>query len=272
MEHQARVARLFDDVADVYDTVGVPFFQPIADGLVDALAPSPGERALDVGCGTGAVLLRLAARVAPGGSATGIDVAPRMVDVARATLARAGLTADVHVDDAMDPTLPGASFDLVSSSLVLFFLPDPAAALVAWRALLVDGGRLGVSTFGAYSPRWREEVDDVLRAHAPAPAADARTTGTAGPFASDEGMASLVRDAGFTAVRTVTGTVSPRFANADHWYRWSMSHGQRQFWAGLPDAERAEVRARLLAAVEGCRDADGRIGFDQQVRYTLAVR
>ena len=55
-----QVAGLFDLVADTYDQVGVDFFAPIAKLLIDALAPQPGEDALDVGCGPGAATLLLA--------------------------------------------------------------------------------------------------------------------------------------------------------------------------------------------------------------------
>ena len=57
----ARVAALFDRVAPTYESVGVPWFEPIADGLVRAVAPQPGERAVDLGCGRGAALVRLGA-------------------------------------------------------------------------------------------------------------------------------------------------------------------------------------------------------------------
>ena len=90
-----------------------------------------------------------------------------------------------------------------------------------------------------------------------------------GPFASDDGMEQLLAQAGFTDVRTAITTVSPRFESPEHWYRWSMSVGQRQLWAMLPDAKLAEVRDRLMVVVDGCRDEQGRIGFDQDVRYTL---
>jgi hypothetical protein len=53
-----------------------------------------------------------------------------------------------------------------------------------------------------------------------------------------------------------------------------MSTGQRFMWDLVPDTDRAAVRARTAAAVEDTRqhNADGRIGFDQQVRYTLGRR
>jgi ubiquinone/menaquinone biosynthesis C-methylase UbiE len=272
LEHQARVAKLFDQLADTYDAVGVDFFQPIASGLVTELAPRPGEQAVDIGCGRGAVLVPLATAIGPTGSVIGLDLSPRMVEIASAAVVEAGLAVEVRMGDAMAPELPSDSFDLVASSLVLFFLPDPLAALRSWRALLVAGGRVGVSTFGPYSELWRDRVDAVLRAHVPPGVADARTTGQQGPFASDEGMESLLRGAGFRGVRTVLGTVQPRFENADQWFRWSMSTGQRQFWEAIPESERVEVQAAAFAAAAACRDELGRIGFDQQIRYTIGVR
>jgi ubiquinone/menaquinone biosynthesis C-methylase UbiE len=267
----SNIARLFDALADEYDAVGVDFFGPIAAGLVDAVGPRPGECVLDIGCGRGAALVPMARRVAPNGRALGVDVSPRMVELAQAATRDAGVAADVAVGDAMAPALPTSSFDAVVSSLVLFFLPDPAVALTAWRSLLVPHGRIGVSTFGPYDGQWRDNVDEALGRHAPPGAADARTTGARGPFASDDGMEALLVGAGFRAPRTLHAAVSPRFDDPEHWFRWSMSVGQRQFWMSVPPSEFAAVKADVLAAVAQCRTADGRIGFDQDVRYTLAI-
>ncbi len=266
------IAALFDQLAATYDDVGVEFIGPIARGLVTELAPRPGERILDVGCGKGAALVPLARAVTPDGAAVGIDVSPGMVDAARAAVAAAGVDATVEVGDAMDPRVDGGPFDVIASSLVLFFLPDPAAALRAWRPLLVDGGRIGVSTFGPMTEQWRNTVDGVLHRHAPPGVKDARTDGQAGPFASDAGMEELLRSAGYRDVRTATTTVSPRFDDPEHWQRFSMSVGQRRFWAAIPPEEFDEVRAEVFAAAEACRDGQGRIGFDQEVRYTIGAR
>jgi len=270
---QHPIAALFDAVADTYDAVGVDMFQPVARGLVDALAPASGERALDVGCGRGAVLHLLADAVGPEGSVLGIDLSPRMVESTAADVARAGRSwVEVAVGDAMAPDVPASSFDLVASSLVLFFLPDPLVALRSWREVLVDGGRVGVSTFGPYDEQWRANVDGVLGALRPPEQRDARTTGAAGPFASDAGMEQLLRDAGYRDVRTVTSTIAPRFDDAAHWKRWSMSVGQRQMWMSIPPERLPEVESALFAAVERCTKDDGRLGFDQEIRYTLGLR
>lgn len=103
-------------------------------------------------------------------------------------------------------------------------------------------------------------------------ARDARTTGRGGPFASDEGVARLVEQAGFQGVHTVSATVPVRFDDAGHWYRWSWSVAQRQAWEALPEADRPAVRASLQELVEQARLPDGARGYDQVARGTLAVR
>lgn len=265
MEHQERIAALFDEVADSYDNVGVDFFQPIATGLVAYLDPKSGERALDIGCGRGAVLCLIAPLVGPSGTVTGLDLSPRMVELAKAAAAEAGVAAEIRTGDAMAPDVAPQSVDLVASSLVLFFLPDPLAALRAWHGLLAPGGRIGVSTFGSIDRRWTDTVTARFADYVPYQGA-----GQAPPFDSDDAMEALMAEAGFRGVRTESGVVSPRFDDAEHWYRWSMSAGQRRFWQALPEERRDEAKAALSRAVEECRHADGRLGFDQGVRYTLA--
>ena len=172
------IAGVFDRAADTYDRVGVPWFEPIAAGLVAELAVRPGERVLDVGCGRGAALRPLAQATGPDGYALGIDLAPRMVELTRQDLSDLP-QVEVRVGDARAPGLPSASFDVVASCLVLFFLPDPAAALRAWTDLLVGGGRLGVTTFGGQDERWRRDRRPLRsrtflrRCSTPAPAAGA---------------------------------------------------------------------------------------------------
>jgi ubiquinone/menaquinone biosynthesis C-methylase UbiE len=269
-DNRAAIAAVFDAAADSYDNVGVDFFTPIAEELVHELAPQPGEACLDIGCGRGQALLELARAVGPTGRAVGIDLAPRMVAATSAAATEAGLAVEVHVDDAQEPTVHG-EFDLVAASLVLFFLPDPVAALRAWRARLVAGGRVGVSTFGEYlTPAW-QDVDAAFAPYLADRGGDG-TSDSPSPFASAEGVQQLLVDAGFSQVRTTSTLVSVRFDDHDHWYRWTMSHGQRGRWQVVPPEHRAGVIAAAYGALDHCRDRDGRIGFDQIVHFTLGSR
>jgi ubiquinone/menaquinone biosynthesis C-methylase UbiE len=266
----ARVAAVFDRVADVYDNVGVPWFTPIARQLVRFAAPAPGERVLDAGCGRGAATIALAEAVGPAGRVTGIDLSPGMVAACAAEVAGRP-NVDVQVMDASAPSLPAGGYDLVVASLVVFFLPDPPAALRAWRLLLApSGGRLAISTFGPRDRVW-DAVDATFRPYLPAGMLDARTTGAAGPFGSDAGVEELVAGAGYTGVRTERFDVEVTLADVDEWYAFSHSHGQRAMWDAIPVAEHDSVRAAAGRHLEEARGTDGRIHLNQQVRCTLAT-
>jgi ubiquinone/menaquinone biosynthesis C-methylase UbiE len=270
-QRSAQVAAVFDQVAGTYDAAGVPWFTPIGEALVRELAPVPGERALDIGCGRGAALFPLAEAVGPSGHVTGIDLAPRMVAATAADARARGLTTvELTVMDASAPDLPGG-YSVLASSLVLFFLPDPAAALRAWLRLLVPGGRLGVATFGPRPPVWAA-LDALFQPYLPEDLLDARTSGTTGPFGSDEGMAELLREAGYDRVRTVGFELRTAFADAEHWHRWSLSHGQWALWQAVPAADRPQVRAAAAELLAAHQDADGRIRLTQPVRLTLGHR
>jgi len=266
----ARVAAIFDAVAGVYDQVGVAWFTPIARALVGEVAPQPGERALDLGCGRGAATRALAEAVLPAGAVTAIDLSPAMVAALRADLAEAGLDAvEVDVQDAAAPHLPSRSFDVAVASLVLFFLPDPGAALRAWHDLLVPGGRLAVSTFGAQGAVW-EALDEVFTPYLPPAMLDARTSGRTGPFGSDAGVEALVQAAGFTGARTVTIPASVTLEGPEQWETWSRSHGQSAMWRAVPAEAVDAVRAQAFDRLERARGDDGLLHLGQQVRLTLA--
>jgi ubiquinone/menaquinone biosynthesis C-methylase UbiE len=268
MASPAGIAGVFDRAADTYDNVGVEWFRPIAAGLVEELKPQPGERALDIGCGRGAALRPLAEAVGPTGYALGVDLAPAMVTRTAADLHELP-QVEVRVADARTPGLPLSSFDVVASSLVLFFLSDPDAAVREWARLLRPGGRLGVATFGPQDERWRR-VDAVFTPYLPPALLDARTSGTRGPFASDAGVAELLRGAGLVDVRTASSTIAVAFRDADQLLEFSWSHGQRAMWEAVPEAERDAVRQRITDVVGEWADDTGGFTFSQHVRYTLA--
>jgi ubiquinone/menaquinone biosynthesis C-methylase UbiE len=187
-------AALFDRLSGSYDQSGVPFFGPIAGGLVDRLWVQPGETALDIGSGRGAVTSRLAEAVGPTGRVDALDLAPHMV---RHLAADTAHLAHVHVaiGDAADPRPPAAPYDVVASSLVLFFLDEPVDVLVRWRSLLRPGGRLGVTTFQDWWGAW-----EALLALADEFSSEAGTQSD-DRFWSDAGMDGMLREAGFAEVR-----------------------------------------------------------------------
>lgn len=263
-------AGLFNEIAEDYDQSGVPFFGPIAQRLVDLVDPREGEDALDIGCGRGAVALRLAPATGLRGQVTAIDVAEKMADATQRAADEAGLSqVSTRVMDASRPVLPAASYDLVTASAVLFFLPDPEAALRHWLALLRPTGRIGITTFGPTDEIW-QAIDDLFVPFLPPQMLDARTSGKAGPFASAAGVDALFERCGATSIETRTETLPVVFEDPEVWQRWSMGTGMRRMWRLVPDGQSDAVHARVEALLERARTSQGTIALSQQVRYTTA--
>jgi len=115
---------------------------PLAEQLVAEAALRPGERVLDVACGTGAVARLAADRVGPAGSVAGADVNPGMLGVARTVAASSGRTKIQWYETAAEAMpLPDAAFDVVFCQLALQFFADRAAAVREMRRVLAPGGR-----------------------------------------------------------------------------------------------------------------------------------
>lgn len=142
----------YDSVAELYDEA----FQDITvredewRWLQRTLPPGP-LHVLDVGCGNGALLLQLGARVARG---TGVDASAAMVERARCRAADAPHLDFVHVSGPVLP-FPDASFDVVTSLLSFRYLDwDPVMNEI--RRVLRPGGRLLIVDMVTVPARWRE--------------------------------------------------------------------------------------------------------------------
>jgi ubiquinone/menaquinone biosynthesis C-methylase UbiE len=136
--------------------------------LVEALGPRPGESWLDVGCGAG----HLAELAANGGAqVTGIDLSPRLIEVAKERAAASGFDIVYRVGDAENLDVEDASQDVVASSVGMIFAPDHDAAAAELARVTRPGGRLGFSAwtpegtvgamfkvFGAFQPPLPEGV------------------------------------------------------------------------------------------------------------------
>ncbi|MEU6392415.1 methyltransferase domain-containing protein [Streptomyces sp. NPDC046939] len=113
--------------------------------LLDRVPLRDGDRALDVGCGPLGIMDALAARVGETGQVTGVDAEPRMIEMARRTIAEHGLSnVSLTVADAADTGLPHSSFDLVHTRLVLMNVPHTDLVLDEMLALTRPGGTVAV--------------------------------------------------------------------------------------------------------------------------------
>ena len=117
--------------------------EAVADLLLQTAAPRAGEAVLDVGCGTGATLLRLAAAVGTDGHVLGCDVSAPMLALARQRISAAGVrNVELVQADAQSHEFAENAFDLLVSRFGVMFFADPRAAFANLRRALRPGGRL----------------------------------------------------------------------------------------------------------------------------------
>jgi len=135
-------------VARSYERHFVPSIgAPAAESLVGASELRPGERVLDVACGTGVVARYAARHVAPGGKVTGLDPNPAMLSVARAVAPPGPTLVWIRAPAEAMPFRDGV-FEVTVCGMGLQFFSDRTAGLREIRRVLGHGGRLLASLPG----------------------------------------------------------------------------------------------------------------------------
>jgi ubiquinone/menaquinone biosynthesis C-methylase UbiE len=153
-EARARAAATYNAASDAYDDPANSFWERFGRSTVTRLDLRRGERVLDVCCGSGASALPVAEAVGSEGSVLGVDLAERLLVLARTKADARGLSnVEFRRGDMLDPQVPAESFDAVVCVFGIFFVPDMTAAVRSlWRCVR-PAGRLAITTWG---PRFLE--------------------------------------------------------------------------------------------------------------------
>ena len=126
------------DAADYDQSRRYAPLRAVYSKIVDEALSQPFTSVLDVGCGTGALMLMIQERL-PNAKLFGIDISEEMIKVAKAKL---GSKADLRVSDSENLPFESGSFDLVLCTFSFHHHPNAEAVFKGFRSLLARNGRL----------------------------------------------------------------------------------------------------------------------------------
>ena len=226
------------DPAEVYESFLVPhLFTPWARGLVACAEPKPGERMLDVACGTGIVVREVLPVVDLNGRVAGVDFSPEMLAVAR-TRVPGEAPVEWYEASAEALPLPDAAFDLVLCQQGLQFFPDKPGAIREFRRVLALGGRVALSVWRTleHNPV-QEAMNEAMVRHLGTPTLAMLFSGNAPE------LEALLSGSGFEDVAIEPVSMTLRFPSADRFVRLSALAGAAvaPVMAELDEAERATL-------------------------------
>ncbi|MFA3915675.1 class I SAM-dependent methyltransferase [Ruegeria hyattellae] len=174
----------------------------VLDLVIDRAALQPGERVLDIGCGTGASLLAAAEKVGSAGAVLGLDISPPFVDRAQSRARDAGVNNIlVRHADAQVALFDGPPRDVLISRFGMMFFADPQAAFANLARALRPGGRMCLAAWGGVSDNlwFRLPFEAATRRLGTPPASDPDAPGPMG-FQNAARVTGLMQAAGLREV------------------------------------------------------------------------
>lgn len=239
--------------------------RPSAAGLIAAAELRPGERVLDVACGTGIVARLAAEMVAPGGRVTGLDLNPGMLGVAR-SVAPPEASIEWHEAPAEDMPLEDESFDVVLCGMGLQFFTDREAGLREMHRVLVPGGRAVLNLPGPIPPVFEVFEEGLTRHVGPEAAGFASLVFS---LHDPDEIRGLLEAAGFDDIE-IESELKALHVPPPEEFMWQYIHATPL--AGVLEDSEEDRRAALERDVtSGWEDhvEDGRLRLE--VRMTTAV-
>jgi SAM-dependent methyltransferase len=226
--------------AQGYEKIMGRFSRRLADQFLMFTGSSPGERILDVGCGTGGMTFALAKR-GDHAAIQGIDLSEAYVSFARKRNSDPRISFEIA--DASSLPYPSGHFDRAVSQLVLQFLPDPLPAVLEMRRVVRPGGMVAACVWDAYGgqPHLRMLWDT-----ASALGFD-RTRSLFRPLSVSGELAATWQKAGLSQVEDGVITMRFEFANFDdYWSSFLSGDGPPgQMVMGLQVDQRATLEKQL---------------------------
>jgi ubiquinone/menaquinone biosynthesis C-methylase UbiE len=218
---------------------------PVSEWLVDAIAPQPGHRVLELAAGPGDTGFLAAELIAPGGTLISSDAVEEMVEIARARAAELGIAnVEFRTIDAEWIDLPTASLDGVLARWGYMLLADPATALRETRRVLRPGGRVALAAWtGPADNLWASVGRDVVSTLAGLPEADLDAPNMFA-FRDPERIRGLLEETGFTDIVIEDVDIVMRYDDLDSWWdtQLDISTNLAEMVVALTPAQRDDAR------------------------------
>jgi len=260
---QGQVTR---SAAEVYDDFFLPaLFLEWTERMADAARIAPGQKVLDVACGTGALACEAARRVAPGGKVTGLDPNEGMLAVAR----RKAPGVEWRVGRAESLPFSDPAFDAVVCQFGLMFFADRVAALKEMWRVLRPGGRFAVAVWDVleHSPGYASMTALLQRLFGDPIADELRAPFVLG---DPEGLRSLCARAGIPDVEIQTPGGTARFPSIEAWV-----HTDIKGWTLADLIDDTQYRVLLREAERELRpyvQDDGTVKFHSPAHIVTAAK
>jgi ubiquinone/menaquinone biosynthesis C-methylase UbiE len=191
----------------------------VTEALITRAGIGPGQRVLDVACGTGEPALPIARIVGQTGEVVATDFSAPMMTFARAKAEREGLR-NIQFREVDAETLTGVTgpFDAATIRWGIMFMPDPVACLRAVRGLLRKGGKVALTTWGpATENPFIALIMSVMRRHFDIPAPPPGTPGILS-FAEEPRVREVLEASGYASVSVERVPFQMKYGSPQHYY------------------------------------------------------
>ncbi|MGQ0523093.1 MAG: class I SAM-dependent methyltransferase [Betaproteobacteria bacterium] len=244
--------------AEAYEKYIVPALNArLAEEAVRAVALGPGERVLDLACGTGVVARIAAQKLSPGGSVAGLDFDPAMLAVASSSVSDCdGVRFEWHCASAQKMPFGNDVFDVALCLQGLQYFPDCVAALLEIRRVMNAGGRFVAVVWSSLEDcKGQLALSRALQRRD----IDVASITKAYSMGEPEHIRKLCATAGFGDVDIHTGLTTSRFPSARHFIDAfaAGSLSSRAAIAKVREEERAAFYEEVDRELAQYEDADG---------------
>jgi SAM-dependent methyltransferase len=230
--------------------------------VIERLDPRPGDRWLDLACGTGAISERAAAA---GANVTGVDLAPALIETAKERAREADLEIDYRVGDAENLDLPDGGFDKVSSTVGIMFAPDHEAVAKELVRVTAPDGRIALVNWTPDGGLGK--LFEVMAPYQPAPPPSS-------PFdwGKEDRVRELLGDSFDLEIEEHLSTM--RIPSAEeYWDLFSSSYGPTKTLAdSLDDDRREELHRDWVDFFEQNYRSNGEIAHTREYLLVLGTR